>query len=79
MGALFFGAKTQAYVKDYRWAVVFQQEMSVRSGPRMSDEVLYDLHAGTKLRLLQQQDQWHEIELIDGRRGWVLSQAIKSL
>jgi uncharacterized protein YgiM (DUF1202 family) len=31
------------------------------------------------LRLLQQQDQWHEIELTDGRRGWVLSQAIKSL
>jgi tetratricopeptide (TPR) repeat protein len=79
MGALFFGAKTQAYAEDYRWAVVFQQEMSVRSGPRMSDEVLYDLHAGTKLRLLQQQDQWHEIELTDGRRGWVLSQAIKSL
>ncbi len=79
MGSLFFASRTRAYVQDYKWAIVFQQEMSVHSGPRLSDEVLYDLHAGTKLRLLQEQDQWYEIQLADGRRGWVLSQAIKSL
>ena len=53
--------------------------MSVRSGPRLSDEALFELHAGTKLRLLQSQDEWQEVELADGRRGWVSSNEIKTL
>jgi tetratricopeptide (TPR) repeat protein len=77
--SIFFGQKTESYSKNYRWAIVFPQEMSVRSGPRLSDDALFELHAGTKLRLLQAQDQWHEVELADGRRGWVLSQDIKPL
>ena len=78
-GAIFFGQKTDSYGQNYRWAIVFQQEMSVRSGPRLSDEALFDLHAGTKLRLLQIQGQWQEVELADGRRGWVLAQDLKNL
>ena len=79
MASIYLGNKTQSYDEDYHWAIVFQQEMNVRSGPRMSDEVLFQLHAGTKLRLLQTQDEWQEIELADGRRGWVLAQDIRSL
>lgn len=79
VAAIFLGNKTESYHQNYRWAIVFQQEMSVRSGPRMSDDALFDLHAGTKLRLLQTQDQWQEIELADGRRGWVLAQDLKAL
>lgn len=78
-GSIFLGQKTQSYSKNYRWAIVFQQEMSVRSGPRLSDDALFELHAGTKLRLLQTQDQWQEVELSDGRRGWVLAQDLKAL
>ena len=77
--SIYLGVKTQSYKQKYRWAIVFAQEMSVRSGPRLSDEALFELHAGTKLRLLQTQDEWQEIELADGRRGWVSSQEIKVL
>ncbi len=79
IAAIGLGNKTQSYGQNYRWAIVFQQEMSVRSGPRLSDEALFELHAGTKLRLLQKQDQWQEVELSDGRRGWVLAQDLKAL
>jgi tetratricopeptide (TPR) repeat protein len=79
VAVIFLGRKTEAYHQNYRWAIVFQQEMSVRSGPRLSDDALFELHAGTKLRLLQSQDQWQEIELADGRRGWVLAQELKAL
>lgn len=78
-GSIAFGIKTQSYSQNYRWAIVFSQEMSVRSGPRLSDEALFELHAGTKVRLLQSQDEWQEVELADGRRGWVSSNEIKAL
>ncbi|MEY2997093.1 MAG: hypothetical protein RIQ82_472 [Bacteroidota bacterium] len=77
--SIYLGTKTQSFNQKYRWAIVFAQEMSVRSGPRLSDDALFELHAGTKLRLLQTQDEWQEIELADGRRGWVSSQEIKAL
>jgi tetratricopeptide (TPR) repeat protein len=37
------------------------------------------LPSGTELRLIQQRDRWSELELPDGRTGWVLAANIRSV
>jgi len=43
------------------------------------ESILFVLHEGTKGEITQEQDQWVEIELIDGNKGWIESQSIRKL
>ena len=53
-------------------AVVMRPVTSVKSSP--SDESstdLFILHEGTKVRIIDEVGSWNNIELADGRQGWV--------
>ena len=48
---------------------------SVRSSPSSeSAKDLFVLHEGTKVRIIDKVGEWSNIELADGRQGWMLSQ-----
>lgn len=48
---------------------------SENSPPRLAKP----LPDGAELKLLQQRDRWSELQLPDGRTGWVLSSALKTI
>ena len=60
---------------DYRnadSAIVMRAVTSVKSSPGSdSAKDLFILHEGTKVKLLDQVGEWHNIELSDGRQGWM--------
>ncbi len=62
---------------DYRKddsAIVVKAVSSVRSSPsEESAKDLFVLHEGTKVRLLDEVGSWRNIELSDGRQGWMRS------
>ena len=60
---------------DYRKAdsaIVTRAVVTVRSSPgRDSAKDLFVLHEGTRVKLLDTVGAWHNIELADGRQGWM--------
>lgn len=60
--------------------IIIEPECSAYSLPMVRPEsTLFKLHEGTKGRITQEQEEWLEIELIDGNKGWVEKKYIRKL
>ncbi|NOZ61948.1 MAG: SH3 domain-containing protein [Calditrichaeota bacterium] len=51
--------------------LVVQTATVVRSGPGAKYKEIATVKAGTQLFLLESENDWHRVELPDGRRGWI--------
>ncbi len=60
-------------------AVVINSAAPVKSSPSSGSTDLFIVNEGTYLDVLQTLDEWSEIRLADGNKGWMLSTAIESL
>lgn len=60
-------------------AIVFAQEVSVKSEPINETNELFILHEGTKVNIIDTVDNWHKIKLSNGKTGWIISKTIKLL
>ena len=60
-------------------AVVFSDKVDVKSEPRGESINVFVLHSGTKVQLIQTQDEWLEIEIGSGNRGWLKAEEIKEI
>ena len=55
-------------------AIVMRPVSAVKSSPSSeSSQDLFVLHEGTKVKVIDQVGQWNNIELADGRQGWMPS------
>ena len=55
-------------------AIVMRPVTSVKSSPSSESSMdLFILHEGTKVRILDSVGNWNNIELADGRQGWIPS------
>ncbi len=60
-------------------AIVFAEEVSVKSEPNERSTEAFVLHEGTKVNVLGQLNDYKKIELVDGKTGWISSDDIKLL
>ena len=61
-------------------AIVMRPVSSVKSSPsREAAQDLFVLHEGTKVEILDQVGSWSNIELADGRQGWILTSDIEAI
>ena len=65
--------------KDRIEAIIFENKIDFRSEPNYRSEVLFNLHAGTKVIVLEQLNDWVQIEVKDGNKGWIELQSIKKI
>lgn len=72
-------AYSQHYELTHRTgAVVMLQSVSVRSTPDQGGKELFVLHAGTRVEVVDSSlKDWSEVELSDGKRGWMKRSAIE--
>lgn len=52
-------------------AIIMTAKVDVRSEPRDGSTVLFVLHKGTKVKILQQENAWSEVRLANGSVGWM--------
>lgn len=52
-------------------AVVVAEETSVHTGPGHNYLVSFNLHDGAELKIRKLESEWYQVELPDGRRGWI--------
>lgn len=59
-------------------AIIMTHVVSVKSSPSStSAKDLFILHEGTKVKLIEDIGTWHNIQLADGRQGWMLSEDLE--
>ncbi len=52
-------------------AIVMAEKSDIYSSPSDNSTQLFSLHSGTKVRVGETLSEWTEIQLADGRKGWV--------
>jgi len=63
---------------NFQYAIVFDETVEVNLEPNNNSEVLFELHEGAKIEILEDFDtDWIKIKLIDGQIGWVIKNQIK--
>ncbi len=66
--------------EDNKDAIVTTPVISVKSSPSADQSTeLFRLHEGTKVEVLQDEEDWFEIRLMDGRQGWLLKKQIMTV
>lgn len=56
--------------------VILPQQVDVHSGWNTTSVVLFQLHQGTLISISQEKENWYQIELPDGKKGWALKSNI---
>lgn len=74
-----FAAAERRAMLDREMAVVMTSTASVKSSPDRSATDLFVLHEGTTLRVVGSLDEWSEVVIADGKKGWVESSKIEQI
>ena len=77
--AVVFGYIQYKDFKKDQPAIVFADEVGINSEPNTKSDEVFVLHAGTKVNVLDELDDWKKIRIADGKTGWVPSENIKLL
>ena len=72
-----FAAAGRREMVDRSEAVVMSSSVSVKSSPDNSATDLFVLHEGTTVKVTGRLDEWCEIAIADGTKGWVKSRQIE--
>jgi tetratricopeptide (TPR) repeat protein len=77
--ALLFSIKQNQRQFHTHHAIIMEGSQSVRSAPRESGKDLFLLHEGSKVKLEKEVDEWVEIRVSDGRKGWIPIKAVEEI
>lgn len=58
-------------------AVIVYDRVDVRSGPKGDYLLQFSLHEGTKVRVVEQRQDWYEIDLSKDLRGWLPKDSVE--
>lgn len=75
--ALSMGIKAKHHENNYNPAIIFAKEVQIKSEPSMSGEDTFVLHEGTKVFVLEDEENWVKIRLADGKTGWLTKENLK--
>jgi len=59
--------------------IVYNEQVTVTSAPLNRSTALFELHEGLKVVILEQNEDWYQIELLDGKSGWLPADQLRPL
>ncbi len=62
-----------------REGVIYGEQVTVTSAPSQRATQLFELHEGLKVAIVEQSDDWYQIELLDGKSGWLSADQLRAL
>ena len=74
-----FAISSRNDMLSHEEAVVMASAISVKSSPDRSATDLFVLHEGTKVKLLTEVDEWVEVVIADGKKGWTERKNIEEI
>lgn len=79
LASVVFAYSAFAKAQNDKPAIVFAQEVEVKSEPRLGSSLVFKLHEGTKVYVLEEVENWQRIQIADGETGWLPSETIRLL
>ncbi len=73
------GTMKQNILENLSFAIVFSEEVEVKSEPNVRSSEVFTLHEGAKVKLTEDFQNWYEIELPNGSQGWIPKEDLKRL
>jgi tetratricopeptide (TPR) repeat protein len=61
------------------YGILFSEKIDVWAEPNSRSEVLFLIHEGTKVQLLDALQEWQKIKIANGSEGWIKGGVIRSL
>lgn len=77
--AVFFAFKQYEIQQNNNFAIIYVEEAEIRDEPTMREESAFELHEGTKAKVLEEYQGWVKIELSDGTQGWTSEENLRLL
>ena len=74
-----FAISSRSDILTHDEAIVLSSAISVKSSPDRSATDLFVLHEGTKVRIVSEVDEWCEVVLADGKKGWLQKNDIEEI
>lgn len=62
-----------------RFAIVFDKEVSLNKMPKLTAKTVVTIHEGEKIKVLNTEKTWTEVQLSDGRTGWLPKTSFKDI
>ncbi len=79
IAALVMAFQTYMDYNQNKPAIIFAESTEVKSEPNMGSETAFELHEGTKVQIIGNDQNWMRIELADGKDGWMPASDLKQL
>ena len=79
VATLLFAISSRNDMLTHDEAIVMASAMSVKSSPDNSATDLFILHEGTKVRIVAEMDEWCEVVIADGKKGWTEKKNIEEI
>ena len=68
-----------SYFNNNQQAIIFSSSVTVKSGPLEKAGNLFVLHDGTKVNILDSNNDWIKIKLANGNEGWIKAPDVKKI
>lgn len=83
-GVILIFSVSVAFVKSSNedntfYGILFNEKLAVWAEPNTRAEVLFLLHEGTKVQMLDKLQEWQKIRIANGSEGWVKDGEIRDL
>lgn len=65
--------------KNTQFAILFSNQIDIWSEPNQQGELLFTLHEGTKVQLLDDLEEWQKIRISNGSEGWINNASLRAL
>ncbi len=62
-----------------RKGIIYYDVSTVYSAPSERSTTLFEMHEGLKVAIVGQSDDWYQVELLDGKSGWLPSDRLRPL
>ncbi len=74
-----FAVSSRNDMLSHNEAIVMGTAISIKSSPDRSATDLFVLHEGTKVKVLTEVDEWVEVVIADGKKGWTERKNIEEI
>lgn len=68
-----------SYFNTHKEAIIFNGVVNVKSAPAKKEKTLVMIHEGTKVQIMDTQNEWLKVRLPNGNVGWIEEQAVKKI
>lgn len=76
---IFIAGRQADYFESHQQAIIFSTSVTIKSAPVHTSKDLFILHDGTKVEVLEHNNDWIKIRLVNGNEGWIDANDVRDI